>query len=453
MKKLWSLFAIVFLVSMCVSFVAAGSVFGAGFALIEQSVSGLGNAYAGGAAAAEDATTIFYNPAGLTRLKGRQLVFGGHVIMPYVKFHNEGSTHVLQPLTGQPLTGGNGGEAGVTKFVPNFYYSREVTDRLAVGLGVNSPFGLATEYDKDWVGRYHGIKSDVLTVNINPSMAYRINKEFSVGAGINVQYINAELSKAIDFGTLDASGSLGLPPGALGLVPQLSDGRCTVEGDDWGVGFNVGALFEHENLRVGVAYRSRIDYTLEGDADFSNVPAPLTAASVFTDTDAEADITVPDSLSVSAHYQISPQWAIMGDFTWTNWREFKKLECNFDNPNQPTDVTVENWEDSYRTSLGLTYTPNKTWTFRVGTAYDSTPVPDAEHRTPRIPDGDRIWTAFGLGYKISRVVGVDVGYAHIFVNDPEINKSPTGDDAIRGGLKGKYDAHIDILSAQVVVTF
>jgi len=452
-KGVFSQFFVLALLTVCISLFTAVSASGAGFALIEQSVSGLGNAYAGGAASAQDATTIFYNPAGMTRLDGQQFIIGGHLIMPYVKFDNEGSTHALQPATGQPLSGGNGGEAGETRFVPNMYYSRKVSDDVVVGLGINSPFGLATEYDDNWVGRYHGIRSDVLTVNINPSVAYKISKEFSVGGGLNFQYIDAELSNAIDFGTLDASGRLGLPPGALHLIPQGSDGKVTVEGDDWGIGFNLGLLFEYKDTRIGAAYRSRVEYTLEGDADFSRTPAPLAAAGVFTDTDAKADITMPDSFSVSFHQQINSQWAVMGDFTWMNWRIFKKLEVDFDNPSQPNSVTREDWEDSYRYSLGLTYTPNKTWTLRAGTAYDTTPIPDAQHRTPRVPDGDRIWTALGLGYKVSQVVSFDLGYTHIFVNDPDINKTATGEDAIRGGLQGTYDAHIDIVSAQLNVTF
>lgn len=454
MKKVqFSPVIVILFFAVCFSLFTPGSASGAGFALIENGVSGMGNAFAGGAASAKDATTIFFNPAGLTRLDGQQFIFGGHLIMPYVKFHNEGSTHVLQPVTGQPLSGGNGGEAGVTKLVPNIYYSRKVSDDLVVGMGINSPFGLCTEYDDHWVGRYHAIKSDVLTVNINPSIAYKINQQFSIGAGLNFQYIHAELSNAIDFGTLDATGSLGLPAGALGLTPQMSDGYANIKGDDWGIGFNMGILYQYKDTRIGAAYRSRVEYALEGDADFSRTPAPLAAAGAFTDTEAKADITMPDSFSVSAFHQINPQWAVMGDFTWMNWRVFKKLEVDFDNPSQPNSVTREDWEDSYRSSLGVTYTPNKTWSFKAGTAYDTTPIPDAQHRTPRVPCSDRIWTALGLGYKVSQMVSFDLGYTHIFVNDPKIDKSATGDDAIRGGLQGTYDAHIDIVSAQLNLAF
>jgi long-chain fatty acid transport protein len=447
----------VFLLAACMIFLASGSAMGAGFALIEQSASGLGNAYAGGAASAEDASTVFFNPAGMTRLNGTQFTAAGHLVMPSAKFNNEGSTHVLQGVTGAPLLGGNGGDGGVTKFIPNFYVTKKVGDRLVLGLGVNAPFGLATDYDGTWVGRYHAIESDMLTVNINPSVAYRINEYFSIGAGISAQYIKAKLSNAIDFGTLDALGAfkaLGLSAGALHLTPQGADGLVRLEGDDWGVGYNLGLLFEFTpNTRAGVAYRSRIRYTLKGDAEFTNTPAGLNPYPVFKNSGIEASITVPDTVSVSVSHAFNPQWAVMADLTWTNWKVFNELRVRFNNPAQADSVTTTNWRDSYRYSLGATYTPNPTWKFRAGVAYDETPIADEQHRTPRIPDGDRIWTALGASYTFSKTVSVDLGYAHLFINNPKIFKTPTGEDAVRGGLRGTYDAHVDIVSAQVNVRF
>jgi len=432
---------IIFLV-ICVSLLSVGSAFGAGFALIEQGVSGLGNAYAGGAAGAEDASTIFFNPAGMTRLNGHQLILAAHLIMPYANFENEGSTHV----TGASLRGDDDGNAGEAKVIPNFYYSRKVSDKFSVGIGINTPFGLATEYDRTWVGRYHAVKSDLMSVNINPSIAYKVTDQLSVGAGFSAQYIKAELSSAVDFGLA------GIKVGIPGLLPQQNDGFVELDGDSWGVGYNLGLLFEFtKNTRIGAAYRSRIEHTLEGDADFSGVPAPLKP--VYRDSDIEADVTLPDSLSVSIFHQITPQLMVMADFTWTNWSLFDELRVDFDNPLKSDDVTLEKWQDSYRYSLGASYMPDKNWTMRIGTAYDTSAVAHAKYRTPRIPDGDRIWTALGLGYQISNMIGVDVGYAHLFINDPDIQKTPTGYDIPRGGLNGSYSTHIDIVSAQLTMSF
>ena len=441
-KGALSLWSSALLIAVILLFVSAGSAFAAGFALVEQSMSGLGNAYAGGAAGAEDASTIFYNPAGMTRLNGQQLVVGSHVVMPSVKFHNEGSTHV----TGLPLSGGNGGDGGVAKPVPNLYYSRRVTDKFSVGMGINAPFGLATDYDKNWVGRYHAVESDVLTVNINPSIAYKITDNLSFGAGFNIQYIKAKLSNAVDFGTIGYS--LHVP----GLLPQANDGFAELEGDSWGIGYNLGLLYEFsKNTRAGIAYRSRIEHTLDGDVDFSKVPAPLRGT--FKDGGIEADLTTPDNLSISLYHQINPQWAVMADVTWTNWSLFKKLDVEFDNPAMKDSVTTEKWQDSFRYSLGASYMPTNAWTFRAGTAYDNSAVESKKYRTPRIPDGDRIWAAVGAGYKLSDMVSFDIGYAHLFINDPEINKTATGEDQLKGSLKGYFDAAIDIVSAQVTLKF
>ncbi len=418
----------------------------AGFAIIEQSVSGLGNAYAGGAASAQDATTIFYNPAGLTQLKKPELILGGHLIIPNAKFHNNNSTHVLQPLTTIPLRGNDGGNAGVTAFVPNFYFSSPINDRFSIGIGVNSPFGLQTEYDKDWVGRYHAIKSAVKTVNINPTIAYKLTDQLSLGAGISIQYIKAELTNAIDFGTI---GSLkGIP----GLSPQNADGFAQLKGDSWAAGFNFGVLYSFsENTRIGFSYRSQIKHKLHGKAKFSDVPAALRA--VFNDSDVTARLTLPDMASLSFYHSFNEQWAVMADITWTGWKSFNELRIKYENPLMQDTVITTNWKNSMRYSIGVSYKPIEKLIIRAGIAYDETPIPDAKHRTPRIPDTDRTWIALGLGYKFSDNILFDIGYAHLFFKTSHIDKDPVGEDELRGGLKGHYKGHVDITSLQLVYRF
>jgi long-chain fatty acid transport protein len=441
---------------LLISLLVSGSAFGAGFALIEQSVSGLGNAFAGGAASAEDATTIFFNPAGLSRIKGTQFIGGVHVVIPTNKFDNEGSTHVLQPLTTVPLMGGNGGDGGVTGIVPNAYISRQINDRFTFGLGINVPFGLETDYDSGWVGRYHALNSELLTVNINPTLAFRINENLSVGIGLSAQYLDATLSNAIDFGTLDALPvALGGFGGAFALIPQAADGHVELTGDSWGYGFNLGLLYEfNQNTRIGLAYRSRVKHDIEGDADFTSVPPGMVVATGgwFTDTDVEADLDLPDNASVSLFHQINPQWAVMADVTWTNWELFDEIRFEFAS-GQPDGVTTEDWDDNFRYSVGVNYLPSQNWIIRGGAAYDETPIPDAARRTPRLPGEDRFWLATGFGYKFSDSLRFNIGYAHLFIEDPEIRKTPTGEDAIRGGLTGTYDSDADIVSAQISWTF
>jgi long-chain fatty acid transport protein len=226
-----------------------------------------------------------------------------------------------------------------------------------------------------------------------------------------------------------------------------------LKGDSWGFGFNAGFLYEFTpNTRLGVAYRSSVKHELEGDADFTT-PAALAVLPVFKNTGANADIRLPQSLSVSFVHSFNPQWTVMADFTWTDWSVFRELRITFDNPSQPASVTTENWQDNYRYSIGATYRPTEQWAIRAGLAYDTSAVDSAQYRTPRIPDSYRTWIALGAGYRFSKMISADIGYAHIFVSDSAINKNPVGEDAVRGGLRGTFDSHINIISAQLNVNF
>ena len=259
-------------------------------------------------------------------------------------------------------------------------------------------------------------------MHLNPSIAYKATDKLSIGASVNLQYFKAKRSSAVDCGTLDTLGKLGPPPGALHLMLQLSDGFVKLEGDSWGGGYNFGVLYEFtKNKHMGIACRSRIKQTLEGDDEFSNVPTGLAPVSVFKNSGIKTDITVTDSLSVSVFHNLTPTMKIMAFFTRTDWGLFKELRVRFDNPNQRDSVTAGNWLDIYRYSMGLIYVHDPKWTFRIGVAYDTSAVPNAEYRTPRIQDSNRRWIVAGIGYKVSQAVSFNVGYAHIFIP----NLSPT----------------------------
>jgi long-chain fatty acid transport protein len=422
--------------AVAASFSMASSAQAGGFAIHEQSVPGLGNSFAGGAAAAEDATTIFFNPAGMTRLQGNSATGGTYLIAPNVRFQNQGSTI----LTGAPLTGGNGGEAGVDSIVTNFYTSLSLSDRLKIGLGVNTPFGLAIEYQPGWVGRYQALNSRLITINVNPAIAYKVTDTLSVGAGLNIQYAEAQLTNAIDFGLIGRQAG-------LRTLPQQADGQVAVVGDSWAVGFNLGVLYEAtKTTRFGVAYRSAITQELKGEADFT-VPtsaALLTRGGRFVDTGASATLKLPDSLAFSAYHELSPQWAVMGDITWTRWSRFEELRVRFDNPLQPDSVQPENWKDTVRLSIGVKYNVDKNLTLRAGFAYDPSPVP-RNFETPRLPGGDRTWLSAGLSYQLSPSFSLDISYAHLFNDDSPIRQSsPTS-----GNLIGTIQSHVDIVGIQI----
>lgn len=418
-----------------------------GFLLFEQGVKGLGNAFAGGSAIAEDASTIFFNPAGITRLSGSQIEAAGYYIIPQAEFDDKGST-VTPVFGGAPLTGGDGGDAGVAAFVPNFYFAQEITDKFHAGIGISVPFGLATEYNRNWVGRYHAIKSELLTIDINPTVAYRLNQWLSLGAGISAQYIDAELTNAVDFGT---GGLIGGAP----TVPQSLDGFVKLKADDWGWRWNFGILFEPiENLRFGLAYRSDIDYTLQGDANFKTPAAavPIAIGAGLVDTDAKADIELPGHASLSAYWRLHKKFAIMADIFWTHWSELEELFIELDTGTNV--VTTLDWDNTFRYAFGATYYHNQNWTFRGGVAYDETPIPNNKLRTPRVPGNDRIWTTIGLSYRFSDKIGFDLAYAHLFVDEPKIRKTGLEtEDIPRGALRGNYDATVDIISAQIEIKF
>ena len=430
---------------------ASGGAQAAFFQLAENSPAGLGNAFAGGAAIAEDASTVWYNPAGLTRLSGTQLVLGGHYIKPSLEASDVSGT----TATGTAITGGSGGDAGEAAFVPNFYYAQRYSDQLSFGLGVNAPFGLATDYDGDWTGRYHADRSEITTININPSVAYRINDAVSIGGGINWQKLDAELSQAVDFGTV-CYGALGpvtcnaIPGG--GLQPTQDDGKATVTADDDAWGYNFGMLWQLSNeARLGLHYRSEIDYDLSGSVNLNapaNVPAALQAAAG-SGSNAKASVTIPATLSLSAFTQISPQWAIMGDITRTYWGDLPELRVEFSNAAAPDSVVTLDLNDVNRYSVGATYSPGGAWMYRFGVALDESPTPNAEVRTPRLPDADRTWFSFGAGYKTSDKISFDIAYTYIKVDDASVEKSASGEDASRGSLVADYEATTQILSGQV----
>lgn len=420
----------------------AGGAFAAGFALNENSASGLGTAFAGGAASGEDASTVFYNPAAMTRVTGTQMVVGLHGVMPNVKFNNQGSSTV-----GGPLTGGNGGDPGKGVAVPNFYLVTDITPNIKYGFGVSVPFGLITQYDGDWVGRYQALKSVIKTIDLNPSLAYKVNDQVSLGAGFNAQYINAELSNALDFSTI-CDGLLG-PAACAGAginpVPQSQDGAADVSGNSWGYGYNLGVLFQFPTgTRVGLAYRSKIHQTLVGNASFTNVPAAFAASPRFQSGGIKASLTLPDSMSLSTVQEIGDKWELLGDVTFTRWSYFNELRVRFDN-GAPDAVTVENWRNTFRGSIGLAYRYNDFLKLRGGVGFDQSPV-RGTFRTARIPDNNRKILAVGANYKVFKADSVDFAYQHLFFSDTPINNNQLATGG--GQLIGTYNTQVNILSLQ-----
>ncbi|HEY0524762.1 MAG TPA: outer membrane protein transport protein [Stellaceae bacterium] len=413
--------------------VGTGDALASGFQVRENSPALQGTAFAGSASKADDVSTIFNNPAGMTRLSGFQAGGGATLILPSGTF-NGGATTAFRT----PVAGSVDEDAGTPEPVPNLYALASVTDDLKLGLAVTSPFGLVTTYNSDWVGRYQAIKSALRTIDVNPNVAYRVNSYLSVAGGMSAQYAYTELGNAINSTTVARSA---------GLPLTLPDGNFTVKGNDWSWGYNFGVLLEpRPDTRIGATYRSRIRQNLTGDASFT-VPTVLSALPVFRSGPASAKLVLPDTATLSITHDVTRDWTIMSDVSWTHWSVFKQLTVNNASGgaiySQP-----ENWRDTVFFALGTEYRPTDKWALRFGVAADRTPVED-QFRTARLPDSNRYWISFGAGYSILPGVTVDAAYTHIFGGTVSINEtSPTADL-----LSGSYDNHVDIFGLSTQVKF
>lgn len=422
----------------------------AGFAIKNQSNLAQANAFAGATAGAESVSYMFFNPAGLTRHDGHQTEIGGAYLVPRVRFEGRGASTVLA----SPITGAIGQEdVADDALVPSAYVMTSLGETWRAALGINAPFGQTTNYGPDWIGRYHARRSELSTININPTLAWRLSPSLSIGAGLQIQYIETELTNAIDFGTIGAAATV---PGA---VPTTQDGEASVDGDDWAIGYNLGILWSPKpETRLGLAYRSRIEHSLRGRARFTQDQAGIggaLAASTgrFVDSDASAEATLPATLSVGAYQEINEHWAIMGEVAWTNWRDFDELRISFDNPNEPDNVTRLDFTNTIFTAFGVTWTPNDAWSIRGGLAFDQDATRD-RFRTPRLPGGDRYWLSAGLNYEPASWLKLGVSATRIFVEDSDIALTTDGpDNQFRGNVSGTVEADIFTIAFSAALQF
>jgi long-chain fatty acid transport protein len=432
----------------------AGRADAAGFQLFEQSPSGQGDAFAGAAAAAEDASTIFYNPAGMTYLKGPEAIAGVHIVWPEATFKPHTATTINGPLTGKRTP--DGGEVAE---IPNLYGSLPLDYGLTAGIGVSAPFGLVTDYGGTWIGRYHAQRTDLRTVDVNPSLAWKATDWLSIGGGFDVLRADAELTNAIDFGSICAVAADGLC-GLFGLSPQANDGQVKFRASDTTTAYNAGVMLQPlEHTRIGLTYRSSYVLNFSGGAEFS-VPTAFRSfqgfthtSAAFTTTGARAKITLPETASAAVYQEITPKWAVLGDVTWTRWSRFKNLTVQFDNPAQPEQTVHEGWHNTFREAAGVLYSPNEKSKLRFGIAYDPTPVP-TRNRTFRIPDDDRFWLSIGYNLHVWEGLSVDAAYTHIFVlRNAEVNATSTNPANPQGTVSGTYDAQVNIFAVGLKYQF
>jgi len=394
-----------------------GSAFASGFQLQEQSASGLGLAYSGMAAATQDASTAFWNPAGMIYRAGSEVTVSADYVIPSIDFNSAGGP----PAGSTYNVFGNGGNGGVSTLVPAVYGLMHVTPDVAVGLSLNSPFGLSTEWDSQWAGMFHAVKSKVETLNVNPALAWRVNNFLSVGAGVSYQRLKATLTSAASLST-----------------------EARVDGSDWAWGWNLGAVGDFgQGTRVGLTYRSAVNYKLTG-ALWVNDPAA-------TPVSAAANLKLPQVASIAIAQQLGPKLRLLADYTWTGWDSVQSLAVIITSgpaSGFPASIEQLNFKNSWRAGVGAEYQMSPLWLLRGGIAYDRSPVQD-EFRTPRLPDNDRTWLAIGASLRPNEQWTVDFGYAYLFVKDGSSNLV----DPRLGNLIGNYSSNINILGVQASMRF
>ena len=418
---------------MAVAF--SGGASAAGFQLLEQNASGIGNAYAGSAASAENASTIFYNPAGMTQLQAREFSVGVTAVNPSFKFSNGSSN------TGALTNTGNGGDGGGWGVIPNAYLSWALNKDLYVGLGIGAPFGLKTEYNNPWIGAAQSRKFEIKTININPSIAYRVNETVSLGFGLDWQKLDAEYVRTAGIFT---TAQVGVP---LSTTPV----RLKLDDDAWG--WNVGALFNvSPATKVGISYRSSIKFKTTGDITLSGPSAAFNASRTGA---AKATIELPDTAILSATHNLNDRWELLGDISWTGWSSIPKVDIFYTTGTLAQTLDTK-FRDTWRYAVGANYRVNEAWKLKLGLAYDQTPVPNKEHRLVSLPDNDRTWFSIGAQWKPSKQTAVDFGAAYLYVKDAKIhnNQGTTpGTSAMRGLVDGTFKDNAWILGAQYSQSF
>ena len=434
---------------------ALGNAQASGFQLKENSVKATGRAAAGSAAAEGDTSVVVNNPAAMTTFEENAVQVDLHAIDLSFDFDGGGVD-----AFGQPLQGGNGGDPGHLAAVPAMSAVFPIGDSgVTLGAMVGAPFGLATDYEPGWTGRYHALESDVRIIDLTLSASLDVNEYISVGGGFIFERAEVTLSNAIDFGSAVCAPSAatgGLPPpfclplGGNVYGPQQNDGLVEVTGDDTGIGF-IGGIYLRptERLSLGLSHRTEIDHELEGTADFTVPPevSPILAVGApgqYVDTGVTADLTTPSITTLSAVYQATDRLALMADASLTGWDSLRSIDIDFENT-QPTSSEAYAWSDSMFYSVGGEFAVNDRLTLRAGIAYDETPVSD-ERRTPRLPDDDRKWFSLGATWAMSDALEFSAAYTRIEVGDPEVDVVSSSGSRLVGSFEG--NANIFGVAAQ-----
>ncbi len=414
---------------------AWGNANAAGFQLAEYSSTGLGRAYAGEAAMADNASSQWRNPALLTELEGTQLSIGAIYVNPNIDIEGEvNHTHLGK-------TSASSEDFAHDAVIPNFYLAHRLNDQFALGLALSTNYGMSTDLGKDFAAAHFGNEASIITKEANFNIAYKLDEAVSFGAGL--RFVMGE-------GSFGASA----PAKNLASLPQGSTLKY-MEGDDTAWGWQVGSLWHiNESHRLGFTYKSEVELKLEGYAE--GVGFGLGTHVPMTRDNGSMTLALPATAELASFHQINDNVALHASFNWTDWSSFKELRADLDTLGSQM-VKVENWEDNYRFALGATYQLNPEWALRSGVAYDTSAVSD-KNRTTTIPETDRTWLSVGTTYAWSQQLTLDAGFTYILAKDAPITESRgyQSDDTaeqMAGRFVGETTGNVWIIGIQASYVF
>lgn len=415
----------------------------AGFSILEQGSQVVSHGVFGGPVLSGDPATTFHNPAGMSYVTYQAFEVSALVFMPKAEFRNGNST-LNQAVGGSAISDTPDSVIEDTYIIPSFFYVKPLNEKWRFGLSITSPFGFGSEYKDGWAGRYHALKSELQSLNINPVVSYKLNENLSVGFGVSLQYIDMELTNAVDFSTICLGNPLtnaicGNPN--IGLTTpgdRATDGKASFEGDSTAYGYNLGMVIDaSEQLRFNIHYRSKIKHTVKGQTEFIS-PSPdfVTLTGAFVNTGTKTDMTLPDLLTLSARYQSNDKLALLAEVSRVGWSSIDKQVVYFDNPLQPTQSTPSNWKDIYRYAVGMNYQIDSAWVVSTGLLFDDSPIKDNTTRSPRVPNPEVTYILLGANRIFPDDKKLHFGLVYGFEDTVTFNNTETGTGHT---LRGEYD--------------
>ena len=419
----------------------------AGFALNDHSATASGNALAGAAASRSDISFSFWNPALFTNAKEMELYASGALVMPEMDVNVNKASSPGALGTGNLTADGAPDNIVDNTLVPSVYFAYPLSDKTVAGVSLNVPFGLSGKYGDDWAGRYHSAKTSLRDISISGTLAHRLTPQFSLGASIQVHKADVALDSAVL--DLDATSPTTVGPNSSG------DGYGDLDADDVSYGFALGAHYEPvKGTRLGLGYRSEIDFEFEGDAEYSNVQGTYTAGvKGIKDTAVAADLTFPSVFTLSAEHDLNNKLTLGATVMKTGWSSLDELRIKPEDDKQDDIVLTFDFEDQWFYSIGATYQATESLVLRSGLAMDHSPATD-EYRSARTPDGNRKWLSLGASYNLGKAGELVAAYTRVSIEDVTVNRTGNlSEDTARGELNADYKSSANVLSFAYNVSF